>query len=467
MRSCVYCKRRYKKDSHISFHRLPKGLEEKKIWLQNMKTHNWSPKKYNYLCALHFNDECFVKHFNRTALKPGSIPTIFEGTSTFASSPHPSMSTSSPRPSTSTSSPRPSTSTSSPRSTASTSLPGPLTTNHLHTSNFILWTLACTILALQMGTKNSCQTYGTASPVVIIESKRDQEQAVLDHDYEVSSTPKKARIEVGLLHDHCYEITPRSLKTVAQQTRRSLKFAKAKAKTLSQRVRRLKLKITSLKNIVNDLIKKNKVSEECVHMLQPSVYDKLQEFLHFGWAVPNNVNETSKQCVGYIAGFVIRAIRNKITCINCLSACESIPSDAISDRRNGIALIIQKNRSGLTIPSQSVVYICLLVESLFRQACKKTNGKPPVEKSFPAVLTAKVMKELLPKSNTLFPELRVHFLETMMFETLNSHFDVLIKQIIIKYIDVRFFAATKNYSLSISGQSIRNFLTRQIIWARQ
>ncbi|CAH0718939.1 unnamed protein product, partial [Brenthis ino] len=172
---------------------------------------------------------------------------------------------------------------------------------------------------------------------------------------------------------------------------------------------------------------------ESTENIQPSVYDKLQEFLHFGWAVPNNVNETTKQCVGYITGFVIRSIRNKITCIDCLSACESIPSDAISDRRNGIALIIQKNRGGLIIPSQSVVSIYLLVESLFRQACKKTNGKPPVEKKFPAVLAAKVMKELLPKSNTLFPELRVHFLETMMFETLNSHYDVLIKQIIFKF----------------------------------
>lgn len=54
-----------------------------------------------------------------------------------------------------------------------------------------------------------------------------------------------------------------------------------------------------------------------------------------------------------------------------------------------------------------------------------------------------------------------------MVETFTSHFDVLIKQIITKYIDVRMFAAAQNYSLSVTGQSIRNFLTRQIIWARQ
>nr|XP_021197865.2 THAP domain-containing protein 1-like [Helicoverpa armigera] len=242
MRSCVYCKRRYKKDSHISFHRLPKDLEEKKVWLQNMKTHNWTPKTYNYLCSLHFNDECFVKHFNRTALKPGSIPTIFEGTSTFASSPHPSMTTSSPRPSTSISSPRSTASISSPRSTASRSLPSPLTTKsatksaNIHTSS-AKRKLLCDANILELSDQ----------------SKRDQEQLTY-HDYKVSSTPKKARIKVGLLHDHCYEITSKSLKTVAQQTRRSLKFAKIKAKTLSQRVRRLELKITNLKSVINDLI---------------------------------------------------------------------------------------------------------------------------------------------------------------------------------------------------------------------
>lgn len=136
-----------------------------------------------------------------------------------------------------------------------------------------------------------------------------------------------------------------------------------------------------------------------------------------------------------------------------MGASESTPCETISDRRNGIALIIQKNKGGLTIPSQSVVFICLLVESLFRHALKKNNGKPPVEKNFPAILTGKVIKELLPKSKTLFSELEIHFLETIMVENFTSHFDVLIKQIITKYIDVRMFAAAQNYSLSVTGQS--------------
>lgn len=50
-------------------------------------------------------------------------------------------------------------------------------------------------------------------------------------------------------------------------------------------------------------------------------------------------------------------------------ACESVPQDAVSNRRNGVALIIQKQRGGLTVPSVNVVNVCFTVESLFRQAC--------------------------------------------------------------------------------------------------
>lgn len=43
-----------------------------------------------------------------------------------------------------------------------------------------------------------------------------------------------------------------------------------------------------------------------------SLQTELGEFLHIFCAIPDsNINETSKQCIGYIAGFVIRSIRKK------------------------------------------------------------------------------------------------------------------------------------------------------------
>lgn len=211
-------------------------------------------------------------------------------------------------------------------------------------------------------------------------------------------------------------------------------------------------------------IKKYRLDETEPTTLQ----DEISEFLHLFWAVPDsNVNETSKQCVGYIAGFVIRAIRKKIRCDDCLVACESLPQDPVLNRRNGIALVVQKTRGGLTMPSTSVVNVCLLVESLFRQACKNNNGKPPTEPNFSAVLTARVLKDLIHKTETLFPDLQNHFKDTLVSDNFNSHFHILLKQIITKYIDIRLYAAAKNYSLYITGAKVRNYLSRQIIWARQ
>lgn len=199
-----------------------------------------------------------------------------------------------------------------------------------------------------------------------------------------------------------------------------------------------------------------------------SLQTELGEFLHIFWAIPDsNVNETSKQCIGYIAGFVIRSIRKKIKCDECLMACESVPQDAVSNRRNGVALIMQKQRGGLTVPSVSVVNVCFVVESLFRQACKYNNNKPPIELNFTAVLTAKVIRNLLTKTNELFPELKEHFRDSYVSDSFHSHLNILLKEIITKYVDIRLFAETKKYSLLITGEKVRHFLTRQIIWARQ
>ncbi|KAH9628557.1 hypothetical protein HF086_001164 [Spodoptera exigua] len=89
-------------------------------------------------------------------------------------------------------------------------------------------------------------------------------------------------------------------------------------------------------------------------------------------------------------------------------ACETVPQDAVSNRRSGVALIIQKQRGDLTVPSVSVVNICFMVESLFRQTLKYNNNKPPVESNFSAVLSAKAISNLLTKTNELFPDLKNH-----------------------------------------------------------
>ncbi|RVE40496.1 hypothetical protein evm_014855 [Chilo suppressalis] len=49
------------------------------MWLENMKALNWTPKETDSLCSKHFETKCFITHNTRTALKSGSVPTLFEG----------------------------------------------------------------------------------------------------------------------------------------------------------------------------------------------------------------------------------------------------------------------------------------------------------------------------------------------------------------------------------------------------
>ncbi|KAJ8734731.1 hypothetical protein PYW08_013981 [Mythimna loreyi] len=214
MRYCVYCKRRYKKNCEISFHRFPKDFEERKIWLQNMEITNWTPKNNHSLCSLHFDEKCINKHFNRTTLKPNSVPTKFGDA--FTSSSLPLQSTV--------------TATSTPRLSPSKS-----------------------VVIDNSSIKPKKEFYTNTTELT---NKPN-------YNYEVSSTPTKARIEYGMLHDHRYEILPKSSKMVAHQIR-SLKSSKAKVKTLRQRVKRLESKIIRMKSVINDLIKQ-KISAERKH----------------------------------------------------------------------------------------------------------------------------------------------------------------------------------------------------------
>ncbi|CAG9565318.1 unnamed protein product [Danaus chrysippus] len=186
MKSCRYCKRRFKKNSEISFHRFPKDLEERKVWLQNMRITNWTPKAHDSLCSLHFVDECFKRYHKRVLLKPGSIPTIFEGISIFPLT---------------------------PRLAISMSLPRLATTNSANIS---------TVSAIG---KISCD----ANITELSNKTKKGPEEVTNHDYEVSSTSKKSRTEFGRLPDHHYNITPKksSSKKLQQEL---MKLRKIQAK---------------------------------------------------------------------------------------------------------------------------------------------------------------------------------------------------------------------------------------------
>ncbi|CAG5056563.1 unnamed protein product [Parnassius apollo] len=265
MRKCVFCKCRYEKGSKTSFHRFPSDLTARSVWLQNMKAVDWTPKEKDHLCSKHFDANCFNKHYNRTTLKLGSVPTIFEGVFENSNScddleiadsknesrgekidvvePQPVVFTCAYKYAMSTSSTTESMSTSSSSSRWQSSKRRGV--NRL---------LSECILEDNVLKKDASTTYESKSNLHDI--------ARNEHSYEASQSPKKSRIEYGVAHDHQYENTPRSSKIAIQRARRSLKIRNARIKVLTQHVKRLKTKVANLKTIINDLNKRNKVSEE-------------------------------------------------------------------------------------------------------------------------------------------------------------------------------------------------------------
>lgn len=94
-------------------------------------------------------------------------------------------------------------------------------------------------------------------------------------------------------------------------------------------------------------------------------------------------------------------------------------------------------------------------------------GKPTVEKNFPAVLCNTACKKLVTSRHKLFSDFSEHFRDNFIADSCVDHFYSLSKQILFNYIEIQMFATTKNLALTITGKSVRHFLTRQIVWAHQ
>lgn len=217
--------------------------------------------------------------------------------------------------------------------------------------------------------------------------------------------------------------------------------------------------------------KKTNQNEEDQTKKSEKLLKELEELITFAWASPEALSDFSTSAVGYIAGFVVLKLSSSLKCTACVAGCKSIiipgSTPDYIDVVNGTGLVIKKTRGGLVPASKSVLAICSTAERLLRKACKGNMGYPPVENNFPAVLSNAAHNELVSSGELLFPELQEHFQETLRSDDCLDHMYVLIKHILMRYIDIRINAITKNAALAITGTNKRHFLTRQIVWAHQ
>ena len=155
---------------------------------------------------------------------------------------------------------------------------------------------------------------------------------------------------------------------------------------------------------------------------------------------PRPLNEYVVNVGGYIAGYVIRKVMPRLTCIHCRLALVSVSVNDLDPCERH--LLELKNNGGLVIPSSDVIRLLKITESVYRCSNRSTGG---------FLLCSQVMQQML--GMNLFNT--SHFLET-------DHFGFLVRSIVLCFIDIRGHHVAHSRNLEFVSNRFR--LTKQILF---
>lgn len=141
------------------------------------------------------------------------------------------------------------------------------------------------------------------------------------------------------------------------------------------------------------------------------------------------ITELSERIIVYIAGFVVRHLKKKLLCEDCLDALISDNTILYS------SMISIKNRGSLIYPSMSVITICRKSEMIIRRALRESGGKKLLKKFSSTYLLNMVLTNLL-HSTSLFQELDDHCNNQTDYSNHSAH---LIRATANKYITIRLY----------------------------
>lgn len=162
------------------------------------------------------------------------------------------------------------------------------------------------------------------------------------------------------------------------------------------------------------------------------------------------VTPEGKQAVGYIAGYIITRLCRTIKCEICTIAL--LAFEKVWYHK----LIILKDKGGLCYPSESVIEICLMSESVIRHAILMSGNDEILPKYTPEYLTISILRKL--QGSAFINSFAPHNIE--FFSSNADHSLLLIKAIINKYLKVRLYHETKMITLKNKGNSKRQFYNK-------
>ncbi len=162
-----------------------------------------------------------------------------------------------------------------------------------------------------------------------------------------------------------------------------------------------------------------------------------------------NENAWKMEVIQYIAGFLVKKLKNVINCSYCSELLES----KFNHSEHDLSLISKKNRGGLLYPSQDLFRLCKITEN-FIYSLMQT--KHIWMANIFSVIAVKVLHYVIEYEKNLFKSCN-HDPE---------HFYKHVKLIVISYSSVRlkYIAKVENQNLK-TGQ--RTKLSKQILFANQ
>lgn len=164
----------------------------------------------------------------------------------------------------------------------------------------------------------------------------------------------------------------------------------------------------------------------------------------------NYLSEYKEAAISYITGFIVKKMKQKITCLPC--------SQALTSDESVHPFLALKDRGGLQKPSLGITAVCHATERCFQHLLKASEGKAPHRRGTTQTVVTQVLSDCAEKN--LFPQLHSHMFD-MCVEA--NHVHVLVKMASAWYCKVRLNHIARQETDKIKeGKIVRKKLSKLI-----
>lgn len=211
---------------------------------------------------------------------------------------------------------------------------------------------------------------------------------------------------------------------------------------------------TSIVNVTSENVYLNTINESDIHREDISNWSDAKAVVedhNYCVNAYRHQSQYSEDVIGYVAGFVVRKLKKKLKCVDCISAIDM-------KTRCASKLLLRKNRGGLSFPSEDITNLCKLGEKVFR-ICN-ASGKLHAHNIMPRLIVSG-LTEVLSKGLDVFSTLKDHSLDHAPQE---NHPVYLMKAVFFEYFKIRLSHVGKSETEKLQSNNTRSSNTKTTLF---